>query len=91
MHRLVLTLKLGTVQTGTGKVDPARKLKCTTATRAMGHVVSCQKDWALFETIKDSQMSVWEREPTYWEESTWNEYISILFWESIVPTVVDTF
>ena len=23
----------GTVQTGTGKVDPARKLKCTTADR----------------------------------------------------------
>ena len=26
-------IELGTVQTGTGKVDPARKFKCTTAAR----------------------------------------------------------
>ena len=31
LHRLLLFIELGTVQTGTGKVDPARKLKCTTA------------------------------------------------------------
>ena len=33
MHQLVLSIELGTVQTGTGKVDPARKFKCTTAAR----------------------------------------------------------
>ena len=33
MHRLVLSIELGTVQAGTGKVDPARKFKCTTAAR----------------------------------------------------------
>ena len=33
LHRLVLSIELGTVQTGTGKVDPARKCKCTTAAR----------------------------------------------------------
>ena len=33
LHRLVLSLELGTVQTGTGKVNPARKFKCTTADR----------------------------------------------------------
>ena len=27
LHRLVLTIELGTVQTGTGKVDPARKFQ----------------------------------------------------------------
>ena len=34
LHRLVLSIELGIVQTGTGKVDPARKFKCTTAARA---------------------------------------------------------
>ena len=34
LHRLVLSIELGTVQTGTGKVDTARKFKCTTAARA---------------------------------------------------------
>ena len=33
MKHKVLSIELGTVQTGTGKVDPARKLKCTTAAR----------------------------------------------------------
>ena len=33
LQRLVLSIELGTVQTGTGKVDPARKFKCTTAAR----------------------------------------------------------
>ena len=33
LHRLVLSIELGTVQTGAGKVDPARKFKCTTADR----------------------------------------------------------
>ena len=33
LHRLVLSIVLGTVQGGTGKVDPARKFKCTTAAR----------------------------------------------------------
>ena len=32
-HRLVLFIELGTVQTGTGKVDLTRKFKCTTAAR----------------------------------------------------------
>ena len=29
----------GTVQTGTGKVDPARKFKCTTAARDLEQIV----------------------------------------------------
>ncbi len=33
VNRLVLSIELDTVQTGTGMVDPARKLKCTTAAR----------------------------------------------------------
>ena len=33
LHRLVLSIELGTVQTGTGKIDPARIFKCTTAAR----------------------------------------------------------
>ena len=33
LHLLVLSIELGTVQIGTGKVDPARKFKCTTAAR----------------------------------------------------------
>jgi len=35
LHRLVLSIEIGTVQTGTGKVVPARKFKCTTAARAV--------------------------------------------------------
>ena len=34
LHRLVLSLELCTVQTWTGKVDPARKFKRTTAASA---------------------------------------------------------
>ena len=33
LHRLVLSIELGTVQTGKGKVVPAQKFKCTTAAR----------------------------------------------------------
>ena len=33
LHRLVLSIELGIVQTGTGKVDPARKFKCPTSAR----------------------------------------------------------
>ena len=36
LHGLVLSIKLGTVQTGTRKVDPARNVKCTTASREEG-------------------------------------------------------
>ena len=36
LHRLVLSIELGTVQTGTGKVDPSRKFKFTTAARGGG-------------------------------------------------------
>ena len=32
-HQPCCTIELGTVQTGTGKVDPAQKFKCTTAAR----------------------------------------------------------
>ena len=42
LHRLVLSIELGTVQTGTGKVDPARKFKCTTAARDIYSIVSKQ-------------------------------------------------
>jgi len=31
MHQLVLSIELGTVQTGNGKVDSAQKFKYTTA------------------------------------------------------------
>ena len=33
MHRLALSIELSTVQSGTGKVDPARKFKFTMAAR----------------------------------------------------------
>ena len=41
LHRLVLFLELGTVQTGTGKIDPALKFKCTTApvTSKVGYIL----------------------------------------------------
>ena len=35
LRRLVLSIELGTVQTGTGMVDLARKFKCTTAARGV--------------------------------------------------------
>ena len=40
-HRLVLSIELGTVQTGTGKIDPALKFKCTTApvTSKVGYIL----------------------------------------------------
>ena len=38
LHRLVLFLELGTVQTGTGKVGPAWKFKCTTAASEKGKI-----------------------------------------------------
>ena len=50
MHRLVLSIELGTVQTGTGKVDPARKLKYTTAARDI--------NVSLNSEFPDSKMSV---------------------------------
>ena len=34
-----------TVQTGTGKVDPARKFKCTTAAREIGWRRLCKYGW----------------------------------------------
>ena len=33
LHQLVLSIELGTVQTGTGNIVPARNFKCTTASR----------------------------------------------------------
>ena len=36
LHLLVLSIELGRVQTGTRKVDPARKFKCTTAAHVVG-------------------------------------------------------
>ena len=42
LHRLVLSIELGTVQTGTWKVDPARKFKCTTAARLEGQTKTRQ-------------------------------------------------
>ena len=41
LHQLVLSIELGTVQTGTGKVDPARKFKYTTAARRSIIFVLC--------------------------------------------------
>ena len=43
MHRLVLSIELGTVQAGTGMVDLARKLKCTMAARARRILVEIRK------------------------------------------------
>ena len=43
LHRLVLSIELGIVQTGTGKVDPARKFKCTTASRELNVPVFLDK------------------------------------------------
>jgi len=40
LHRLVLSIELGTVQTGTGKVEPAWKFKCITAARAVSVISS---------------------------------------------------
>ena len=37
LHWLVLSIELGIVQTRTGKVDMARKLKCTTAARVQSY------------------------------------------------------
>ena len=42
LHRLVLSIELGTVQTGNGNVDPARKFKCTTA------LAACDREDALY-------------------------------------------
>ena len=50
MHRLVLSIELGTVQTGTGKVDPAWKFKYTTAARDI--------NVSLNSEFPDSKMSV---------------------------------
>ena len=38
LHRLVLSIELCTVQTGTGKVDPDRKFKCTTSARVVNRI-----------------------------------------------------
>jgi len=43
LHQLCLSIELGTVQTGTGKVDPARKFKCTTAARGIYKYQNKQK------------------------------------------------
>ena len=45
LHRPVPLSPGDTVQTGTGKVDPARKIKCTTAYRALAslHKESLEK------------------------------------------------
>ena len=50
MHRLVLSIELGTVQTGTGKVDQAWKFKYTTAVRDI--------NVSLNSEFPDSKMSV---------------------------------
>ena len=43
LHQLVLSIELVTVQTGTGKVDPARKFKCTIAARDCKTTVHVQR------------------------------------------------
>ena len=49
--RLLTQCPCGTVQTGTGKVDPARKLKCTTAARERERKDNCKRQfsWIVFE------------------------------------------
>ena len=43
LHQLVLSIELVTVQTGTGKVDPARNFKCTIAARDCKTTVHVQR------------------------------------------------
>jgi len=50
---LVLSIELGTVQTGTGKVDPARKFKCTTAARGL-----CRLHAALIPFTENLQLKI---------------------------------
>ena len=40
-----------TVQTGTGKVDPARKLKCTTAAREIDEKMCKEKELDIFKEV----------------------------------------
>ena len=43
LYRLVLSIEPGTVQTGTGMVNPARKFKCTTASREIDLLLTKSK------------------------------------------------
>ena len=40
-----------TVQTGTGKVDPARKLKCTKAAREIDEKMCKEKELDIFKEV----------------------------------------
>ena len=55
LHWLILSIELGTVQTGTGKVDPARKFKCTTAARDVNilHIIDQTK-------VSSVQLWIWQ-------------------------------
>ena len=48
LHQLVLSIELGIVQTGTGKVDPARKFKCTKAARGSDEIMPKVQNIAIF-------------------------------------------
>ena len=47
LHRLVLSIELGTVQTATGKVDPARKFKFTTGAAVCDLLKKCYGTYIL--------------------------------------------
>ena len=51
MRRLVLSIELGTVQTGTRKVDPARKFNSTTAARDIIYIEYIYERRALFKRL----------------------------------------
>ena len=54
MSALLIQSPGDTVQTGTGKVDPARKFKCTTTTRDLVGEKLCVKIWK-DEKIKEKK------------------------------------
>ena len=58
---LVLSIELGTVQTGTRKVDPARKFKCTTAAHVSSHYLVhglCSLHAALIPFTENLQLKI---------------------------------
>ena len=54
LHWQVLSKELGTVQTGTGKVDPARKFKCTPAARVYVAKKSELENQSLWQRLNSS-------------------------------------
>jgi len=51
-----MSIELGTVQTGTEKVDPAQKFNCTTAAREMGQNEDKRKAYEI-STIRELKLT----------------------------------